>query len=433
MEFTTRLCSCEVNETVTKVNYLIVFGQGFTFMKISLVFAVPLAMAAASCSNQGADNQGAEPLVAQGDGVVAARSPSTADVNGAASGANTTMQAARTITLTGFTCGDSCYLEYTDDGAAKTALCRVSQCDDWADTQSLPPELKGKRATARFGTGNQVDAAGNIMARDYPTIENLTILGSPAPTAPTARSGAGLRVADAGAGPLGLMKGVYTSSDDCGSIANAGLRIYDGVGLNGSATKTCRIKVTSRSGQTYNIANDCAATYNGKRSTQTFAVKVSGSSRFTLSNGETGTFNFCPASRLNPTMRQYASEARSQGSGNQANSPRRQAEDGGAAIEATVPPRFRGLFAVDRKACAQDYNYNPAFQNVTVTARSVNFFETGGPVTDVNVEGDSIAITMLETVGDGRTKRAIYLAINRDGTVRYRPGTSEPSRTYARC
>ena len=99
----------------------------------------------------------------------------------------------------------------------------------------------------------------------------------------------------------------------------------------------------------------------------------------------------------------------------------------------TVPARFRGLYALDRQACAADYTYQQAFQNVTVKADSVNFFETGGPVTDVNVNGDSIAITLRETVGDNVATRAIYLALNPDGTVRYRAGKTAMVRKYVRC
>ena len=99
----------------------------------------------------------------------------------------------------------------------------------------------------------------------------------------------------------------------------------------------------------------------------------------------------------------------------------------------TVPARFRGLYAADRRACENDYNYAPAFQNVTVKARDVSFFETGGPVTDVNVQGNNIAITLRETVGDGRFTRAIYLALNDDGTVRYRQAGTGPVKTYVRC
>ena len=323
------------------------------------------------------------------------------------------------VTLTGFSCGDSCYLEFTDGGGARTALCRAPVCSDWADAGRLPRTLQGKRATARFGTSNQVDAAGNIMSRDFPTVEELHIPlndpGSPA------RPAQGQAMAT---GPLGLIKGVYTSGGDCGSIANAGLRIYDGVGLSGSATKACRTTIVSRSGRSYKIANDCAATYDGKRSTENFTVTVSGSGRFTLGDGESGTYDYCPVDRLDPAMRRYAPDSAPDSASDTAPD---------TADAPIVPPRFRGLFAADRKACAEDYAYNPAFQNVTIKARSVNFFETGGPVTDVNIAGDRAAITLRETVGDGKYTRAIYLALNRDGTVRYRPGKSEPPRIHVRC
>ena len=410
-------------------------------MKTVLICALPLAIAAAACSKQGSDSSGAQ----SNDAVAASDTPSQADAKGTSGAASTPIEAngSRTITLTGFSCGDSCYLEFSDGGEAKTALCRASQCSEWADRQAFPPALKGKRATARFGTGNQVDAAGNIMARDYPTIEELTISGftgdTPARSAQVGPAAAGQRATDGAAGTLGLIKGVYTSGGDCGSIANAGLRIYDGVGLSGSATKNCRTKVVSRSGKTYKVSNDCAATYDGKRSTEQFTVRVSGSSRFTLSDGESGTYNYCPVGQLDPAMRKYAPDSSagqdrsSQTSANRPNSPSREPSDGAAVAKVIVPVRFRGLFAVDRKACAQDYSYNPAFQNVTIKARSVSFFETGGPVTDVNIQGDMAALTLRETVGDGEFTRAIYLALNRDGTVRYRPGRSEPSRTYVRC
>lgn len=273
-------------------------------MKTIMVFALPLAVAAAGCSNESSDSVSAE-----GGNAVAAsnkRSPSSADGKREGAGTPVGTSTARSITLTGFSCGDSCYLEFPDHGESKTALCRASQCSDWADKRALPPTVRGKRAIARFGTGDQVDAAGNIMARDYPTIEELTIPGD-----------------------------------------------------------------------------------NQNRSTKA--------------------------------------------SSDQSSSPSREPADTIATGRAIVPLRFRGLFAVDRKACAQDYRYNPAFQNVTITARSVSFFETGGPVTDVNVEGDRVAITLRETVGDSQFTRAIYLALNRDGTARYRPGKSEPSRTYVRC
>ncbi|MBH9537778.1 hypothetical protein [Novosphingopyxis sp. YJ-S2-01] len=85
--------------------------------------------------------------------------------------------------------------------------------------------------------------------------------------------------------------------------------------------------------------------------------------------------------------------------------------DGSPQTAVTVPERFRGLYAPDRKACAGDNTYNPTFQNVEVKAHEVRFFETGGPVTHVGIDGDKAAITLQETVGDREAARAIFLAL----------------------
>ncbi len=106
--------------------------------------------------------------------------------------------------------------------------------------------------------------------------------------------------------------------------------------------------------------------------------------------------------------------------------------DAGAGDVPVVPEKFRGLFALDRKACAEDYSYSPAFQNVRIGAREVSFFETGGPVTDVNASGNAVAITLREQVGDGQFSHAIYLALNGDGTVRYK-SAKEASKIYVKC
>ncbi|RPF71830.1 hypothetical protein [Aurantiacibacter spongiae] len=99
----------------------------------------------------------------------------------------------------------------------------------------------------------------------------------------------------------------------------------------------------------------------------------------------------------------------------------------------TVPVRFRGLYAPDARACAEDYTYQPAFQRVRIGADEVSFFETGGPVTNVDVEGEHIAITLRERIGDTETLRDIYLALTGEGTARYRPGDGEPVRQVVRC
>ncbi|MEB3414623.1 hypothetical protein VCJ71_00945 [Alteriqipengyuania sp. WL0013] len=100
---------------------------------------------------------------------------------------------------------------------------------------------------------------------------------------------------------------------------------------------------------------------------------------------------------------------------------------------ATVPTRFRGTFAPDRQACAEDYDYQPTFQNVDVAADRVQYFENGGPVQDVEVDGNSIAIDYLDTYGDQRTPQVIYLALEGDSAVRYRHSRTDPVRNYVRC
>ena len=100
---------------------------------------------------------------------------------------------------------------------------------------------------------------------------------------------------------------------------------------------------------------------------------------------------------------------------------------------AVVPARFRGTYAPDRRACAYDFDYQPTFQNVDVTAERVMFFENGGPVRDVNVSGEAIAITFLDTYGDQSNTRAIYFRLNGDGTVRYRRSAGEDVRSFVKC
>tara|TARA_B100000953_G_scaffold218041_1_gene180350 strand:- start:990 stop:1562 length:573 start_codon:yes stop_codon:yes gene_type:complete len=106
--------------------------------------------------------------------------------------------------------------------------------------------------------------------------------------------------------------------------------------------------------------------------------------------------------------------------------------DGSPQTAMTVPERFRGLYALDRKACEGDHNYNPTFQNVEVKAHEVRFFETGGSVTHVRASGDRAAITLQENRGDREAALAIFLALNGDGTARYR-SVQGPVLTMIRC
>ncbi len=98
-----------------------------------------------------------------------------------------------------------------------------------------------------------------------------------------------------------------------------------------------------------------------------------------------------------------------------------------------VPERFRGQYAQKAENCGPRFAAIPTQEPVTLRRQDVSFFETGGPVTHVEVDGDAIAVTLRETVGPDEHVRVIYLALNGDGTVRYRPGEGEDVRRYIRC
>ncbi|WP_343345783.1 hypothetical protein WJT74_00945 [Sphingomicrobium sp. XHP0239] len=110
-----------------------------------------------------------------------------------------------------------------------------------------------------------------------------------------------------------------------------------------------------------------------------------------------------------------------------------QAPDNTPVSAPFVPDRFQGLFALDRRACEEDYTYQPAFQNVRVFANDVRFFENGGPVTDVDVDGPAAAVTLRDTYADGDVLRTLYLRDLGEERFRIRDGLSEQSRDYVRC
>ena len=108
-------------------------------------------------------------------------------------------------------------------------------------------------------------------------------------------------------------------------------------------------------------------------------------------------------------------------------------QGGNDSAASSVPARFRATYALDRQACAGNYEYQPAFQNIDVTADRVMFFENGGPVESVNVTGDNAAITYTDTYADQSTRQALYLRLNGDGTTRIRQGRSGAVRTFVTC
>jgi hypothetical protein len=68
------------------------------------------------------------------------------------------------ITLTGFSCGDNCYVEFTpnvEGGGDETALCSAKICSNWADAGKLPATFKNKLAEVKYGKATRIDGSGD--------------------------------------------------------------------------------------------------------------------------------------------------------------------------------------------------------------------------------------------------------------------------------
>lgn len=87
------------------------------------------------------------------------------------------------IVITGFECGDNCYLDYRlraePDGESQSALCSVGECGLWFEEQQMPPDFEGRMANVMIGKGKQYDGSGTVMSDDFPEIKSITI--EPAP------------------------------------------------------------------------------------------------------------------------------------------------------------------------------------------------------------------------------------------------------------
>lgn len=83
------------------------------------------------------------------------------------------------VILTGFDCGDNCYLHYRPlsqpDSDLQTALCSVGACEAWYVDQTMGPEYRERIATITLGIGKQYDGGGNVMSDDFPAIISLKI------------------------------------------------------------------------------------------------------------------------------------------------------------------------------------------------------------------------------------------------------------------
>lgn len=67
-------------------------------------------------------------------------------------------------TISGYECGDNCYLIITDKkGKKHTGLCHATFCNaSWA-WQTMPARYKGKRVRVTVGKGTQIDGEGDVM------------------------------------------------------------------------------------------------------------------------------------------------------------------------------------------------------------------------------------------------------------------------------
>ena len=66
--------------------------------------------------------------------------------------------------ISGYECGDNCYLTIKDSqGTEHSGLCTASACDKWNENAEMPNSFIGKKVTVTVGRGNQVDGSGNSM------------------------------------------------------------------------------------------------------------------------------------------------------------------------------------------------------------------------------------------------------------------------------
>jgi hypothetical protein len=79
------------------------------------------------------------------------------------------------IRLSGFECGDNCYLVYFKGGVEQRAICAAPDCEAFLEAGALPQNLVGAEAEARFGTAAQVDGVGEVMDPDHPAVLELRL------------------------------------------------------------------------------------------------------------------------------------------------------------------------------------------------------------------------------------------------------------------
>ncbi|KFE50562.1 hypothetical protein [Pseudomonas syringae] len=109
-------------------------------------------------------------------------------------------------------------------------------------------------------------------------------------------------------GVLPLKPGVFVAKgQDCADPANAGIRIYDGKGIHGSATHACVAKIVKRTGKRYVVDQSCIDTPagDGPRRVARESILVQDALTFIAGEGSKATsFTYCPVSELPSWLKQ---------------------------------------------------------------------------------------------------------------------------------
>lgn len=67
-------------------------------------------------------------------------------------------------TISGYECGDNCYLEIIDsEDGEMIGLCTAPLCEKWNEEAAMPEKYIGKKIRVVVGQSEQYDAEGNVM------------------------------------------------------------------------------------------------------------------------------------------------------------------------------------------------------------------------------------------------------------------------------
>ncbi len=80
-------------------------------------------------------------------------------------------------TITGFECGDNCYLTIKPKaGEDLTGLCLAEACTPWVEEAAMPATFIGRQVEVTVGVGDQTDSEGNVMGQ-FPAFTEIVFAG----------------------------------------------------------------------------------------------------------------------------------------------------------------------------------------------------------------------------------------------------------------